>query len=75
MLIKLTKRVAKIVFGFAFLAAGLIMLVTPGPGLVAIALALALLATEFRWAGYLLDRLKAKYAQVRDALRGSAQKT
>lgn len=53
-----TKRAVKIVLGFIVLIAGIIMLVTPGPGWAAIAVGLALLSTEFHWAGRLLARLK-----------------
>jgi uncharacterized protein (TIGR02611 family) len=68
-LFKLAKRTGKIVAGFALLVAGLIMLVTPGPGWITIALGLALLSSEFKWARYLLDRLKEKGIQIRDAVR------
>ncbi len=53
-----TKRAVKIVVGFVVLLAGIIMLVTPGPGWAAIAVGLAILATEFHWAARLLERLK-----------------
>jgi len=45
------------------------MLVTPGPGWVAIAVGLALLAREFAWARWLLRRLKAGGGRLRDAFR------
>lgn len=54
------KRLVKIVFGFTLLVLGVIMLVTPGPGAVAIGFGLALLAAEFVWAQRLLNRLKAE---------------
>ena len=73
MVFSLTKRIAKIVIGFALLLAGLVMLVTPGPGWVTIAVGLALLSTEFRWARHLLDRIKEKGIQLRDAVRGSTR--
>jgi Putative transmembrane protein (PGPGW) len=44
--------------GFTLLLLGVIMLVTPGPGAVAIGFGLALLAAEFVWARRLLNRLK-----------------
>ncbi|WP_131736330.1 PGPGW domain-containing protein [Actinomadura roseirufa] len=44
--------------GAAVLVGGLIMMVTPGPGLVAIVLGLAILATEFTWAKRALHRAK-----------------
>lgn len=54
------KRLVKIVVGFTMLLLGVIMLVTPGPGLVVIVFGLALLAAEFVWARRLLNRLKAQ---------------
>ena len=54
------KRLIKIVFGFTMLALGVVMLVTPGPGLLAIGFGLALLAAEFVWARRLLNRLKTQ---------------
>lgn len=48
-----TGLVTKIVVtfvGLAVIVAGVIMLIIPGPGLVAIALGLAILATEWHWA-------------------------
>ena len=52
------KRFVKIVIGFTLLAAGAAMLVLPGPGIVAILVALAILSAEFVWARLLLDRIK-----------------
>lgn len=52
------------VLGGALLAAGVVMLVTPGPGIVTIVLGLAVLAREYAWA----DRAKrAILDRVRDA--------
>lgn len=62
------KRLVKVVTGFAVLLAGVVMLVTPGPGWVAIAGGLAILATEFAWARRLLDKLKERGVQLRDAV-------
>lgn len=42
--------VISIALGFIFLILGLIMLVTPGPGLLFIFLGLSLLALEIEWA-------------------------
>jgi UPF0716 family protein affecting phage T7 exclusion len=42
-------RVAKIVVGFTLLAAGAAMLLLPAPGLVTIAIGLAILSAEFVW--------------------------
>ena len=52
-------RVLRIVGGFTLLAIGIALLVLPGPGWLIIAAALALLAVEFAWARWALDKLKA----------------
>jgi hypothetical protein len=49
-------------------AAGVVMLVTPGPGLLVVAAGLAVLAREFRWARRLLasarERLSARFGHA-----------
>ncbi len=52
------KRAAVFVVGVALLTVGLIMFVTPGPGIVLVVAGLAVLATEFAWAEHLLDKAK-----------------
>jgi hypothetical protein len=52
----LSVRAAVALAGFATLAAGLALLVLPGPGLPLVAAGLGLLALEFRWAEAALDR-------------------
>lgn len=54
-----TKIVVTIV-GLVVLTAGLIMMVTPGPGIVGIAVGLGILATEYHWARRLLHYAKRK---------------
>ena len=53
---RLSVRAAVALAGFATLAAGLALLVLPGPALPLIAAGLGLLALEFRWAEAALDR-------------------
>ncbi len=53
-------RILKVGSGFGLLAIGIVMLVLPGPGWLTIALALAILATEFEWARRLQDRVKRR---------------
>ncbi len=65
-MLRATKRLAKIGGGFLLLVAGALMLVLPGPGLVAIGLGLALLASEFAWARELLHRLKTEATGLKD---------
>ena len=62
------KRFLKILVGFTLLAIGLVMIVTPGPGLVTIALALGVLAAEFVWARRLLDRMKEQGVRIRQTV-------
>jgi uncharacterized protein (TIGR02611 family) len=54
------------VMGFVVLAAGVIMLVTPGPGIPVIILGLAMLALEFAWAERSLERLLERAEQAVD---------
>jgi len=49
-LVRLLRRIAVTVAGTAILAVGVVLLVAPGPGLVVIALALVVFATEYEWA-------------------------
>lgn len=49
----LWQRACIVVGGFAVLAAGVLLLVLPGPGLLLIAVGLGMLSLEFRWAARL----------------------
>lgn len=69
----LAQRIAKIVLGFVVVLAGLLMIVTPGPGGLTILVGLTLLATEYQWAKRLLDRLRDKSMQLLDTVRGLAR--
>ena len=61
-----TKRFLKILFGFTLLVLGVVMIVTPGPGWLVIALALGVLAAEFVWARQLLDHMKERGDRLKD---------
>jgi uncharacterized protein (TIGR02611 family) len=50
------RRVSVLLLGMAILAAGVVMLVLPGPGLLVMGLAIAVLALEFDWAKRLAER-------------------
>ncbi|MDE0302354.1 MAG: PGPGW domain-containing protein [Gammaproteobacteria bacterium] len=52
------RRVVVLIVGGTILLTGLVMLVTPGPGLVVILVGLATLASEFPWARRLLTRVR-----------------
>jgi len=70
--IRQAKRFIKILVGFTLLLLGVVMLVTPGPGWLAIGLGLALLAAEFVWARRLLNRLKAEGQRLRQVVLPSS---
>ena len=61
-LYRLARRVIIFVLGMSVLLVGIIMTVpfVPGPGIIVIPLALAILATEFVWARRILDSLKKR---------------
>ena len=62
------RRAFRIVSGFTLLLAGVIMLVTPGPGWVTIFLGLSLLAAEFVWARRLMNRIKREGGRIKDVV-------
>lgn len=59
------KRLVVTVIGFTVLAAGIAMIVLPGPAIVVIPIGLALLATEFIWARKLLATVKERFERMR----------
>jgi hypothetical protein len=62
-----SKRAVVFVIGVALLAVGLVMFVTPGPGIVFVVLGLAVLATEFAWAEHLLEQAKRQASKAGQA--------
>lgn len=60
------KRIGVFLLGSVLVLAGVAMLVLPGPGLLVIIAGLAVLASEFAWAEYLLDKAKAQAAKTAD---------
>ena len=68
---KLARRIVIAVIGGTILLGGLVMLLTPGPGIAAILLGLAILAIEFAWARLWLEKVRYSVtADGREALRG-----
>lgn len=55
---------AVITAGIIVLMAGVVMLVTPGPGLLGILAGLSILATEMPWARYLVRRIRLQAKRV-----------
>lgn len=54
------RKIARIGAGYGLIAAGTVMIFTPGPGLITIAGGLAMLKDDVRWAGRAADWVKAK---------------
>jgi uncharacterized protein (TIGR02611 family) len=50
-------RIGFAAVGFAVLLAGLVMLITPGPGIPVVIIGLGMLALEFAWAERWLERI------------------
>ncbi len=59
---KTLRQIVVFVSGMAVILFGTALLVLPGPGLVTIALGLALLATEFSWAKKIIEPF-SRYAK------------
>ena len=68
------RRIFRIVAGFTLLLAGVVMIVTPGPGWLVILLGLGLLAAEFVWARRLMDRIKREGDRLKDLGRSIVTK-
>lgn len=64
---RLAKRIVTGVIGGTLLLLGTVMLITPGPGVLVIFIALVILAAEFAWARYWLRRLKDTVPKARQA--------
>jgi uncharacterized protein (TIGR02611 family) len=61
-------RIGFAVLGFVVVLAGLVMLVTPGPGVAVIVLGLAMLALEFAWAERWLEHILNRADRAIDQL-------
>ncbi len=61
----LTTKIVVTVVGSVVALAGVVMIFTPGQGVLAIILGLAILATEYEWADRWLKRAKEKAADAR----------
>lgn len=55
---KVARRIVIAVIGATVVILGIVMLVTPGPGLLVIPVGLAILSLEFAWARHWLRKLR-----------------
>ncbi|HEX2048971.1 MAG TPA: PGPGW domain-containing protein [Acidimicrobiales bacterium] len=60
-------RLSVAALGFIVLFVGVVMLVTPGPGLLVIIAGLAILAHEFAWAARALEKARTRAARAKEA--------
>ena len=67
------RRIVRVGAGFFLLASGTAMLLLPGPGLVIITIALAILSTEFTWARRWHEHMKRHAGTARDLVRRRRQ--
>ncbi|MEW6060070.1 MAG: PGPGW domain-containing protein [Actinomycetota bacterium] len=64
------KRILVTIAGLVLLLAGLVMMVTPGPGILLILAGLAVLASEYVWAQRMLNYARRKAEQAKDKVLG-----
>jgi uncharacterized protein (TIGR02611 family) len=68
--LKQARRLVVAVVGGTVILFGVVLLVIPGPGLLTIALGLAILASEFLWARRILARFKEQGSKIWQLLFG-----
>src|SRR3954447_8289 len=66
---RLARRVAIGVVGGTVLVLGIIMMVTPGPGMAGILVRLGILGVEFAWARIWLKKIKERAQKMAHAIR------
>ena len=57
-MLRLARRIVILIVGMTVLLIGIALIVLPGPAIVVIPIGLAILATEFAWAGHWLKIIK-----------------
>jgi len=73
-LLDTTWKIGVLVVGLLVLAAGIVMIVFPGPGILGIVAGLAILATEFAWAHSALSKAKAAAAKAKTKAQSRGRK-
>ena len=63
-----SKRIAVTLVGTVLVLAGLVLMVTPGPGWLAVIAGLAVLGTEYAWARAAMEGAKSRAARARDRM-------
>jgi uncharacterized protein (TIGR02611 family) len=66
-------RAAVVLAGFVILLVGLALIPLPGPGLLVVAVGLAVLALEFAWAERLLERTVKRMEQASETVKRASR--
>jgi hypothetical protein len=67
---RVAKRIAIGIVGGTILALGVIMMITPGPGIPAVLVGLGILGVEFAWARIWLKKAKQKAQDLGRSING-----
>jgi uncharacterized protein (TIGR02611 family) len=70
---RMAKRIAIGIVGGTILLLGVVMMVTPGPGIPAILVGLGILGIEFAWARIWLKKAKAKAQEMARSIGGKGR--
>ena len=62
-------RVAAAIGGFLVVLLGIVVIPLPGPGLLVVAVGLAVLALEFAWAEHLLEKTVDRLSEARERVK------
>ena len=62
-------RVAAAIGGFLVVLLGIVLIPLPGPGLLVVAVGLAVLALEFAWAEHLLEKTVDRLSEARERVK------
>lgn len=77
-ILKRINKILKTIFGMILLTIGIFLLLLPGPGILTIIFALAVLSSEFKWAknilNYLKHHTKKIHSKIKDKLKNKFKK-
>ena len=71
--VRQARRIIVAVIGFTVVLAGIVMIVTPGPGWLVIVLGLSILSAEFVWARRWLRRIKKTGSELARTVLGETK--
>jgi uncharacterized protein (TIGR02611 family) len=71
--LKAARKLIVGLIGYPLLVLGAILVPLPGPGFLVMFIALALLATEYDWAGKYAETIKRKLKEIYEASKAKAE--